>query len=54
MLSKSKVKPTDDSAFTEFIRNASPAKKKKVYTEVMIRESAMQKKVLDEVATTKT
>lgn len=45
-----RVKPKGDSAFTEFIRNASAAEKKKVYTEVMKRASAMQQKVLDEAA----
>ena len=45
-----RVKPKGDSAFTEFIRNASAAEKKKVYTEVMKRASAMQQKVLDDAA----
>ncbi len=50
MLKKTRLKPKGDSAFTEFIRNASAAEKKKVYTEVMKRASAMQKKVLEEAA----
>lgn len=54
MLNKSRLKPKGNSAFTEFIRNASAAEKKKVYTEVMKRASAMQKKVLDEAAEAKT
>ena len=42
MLNKARLKPKCDSAFTEFIRNASKAGKK-VYAEAMKRASAMQK-----------
>ena len=44
-----KVKPKGNSAFSEFIRNASEAEKKEVYEEVMERAVAMQLKLLDEV-----
>ena len=54
MLKKMRAKPKVDSEFTKFIRDASAAEKKKVYTEVMKRASAMQKKVLDEAAETDT
>lgn len=54
MLIKSRLKPKGDSEFTKFIRDASAAEKKKVYTEVMKRASAMQKKVLDEAAEAET
>lgn len=50
MSKKARLKPKGDSEFTKFIRDASAAEKKKVYTEVMKRASAMQKKVLDEAA----
>ncbi len=49
MLKKPQLTPKGDSVFTIFIREASAAEKKKVYTEVMKRASAMQKKVLEEV-----
>ena len=52
MTKSAKLKPKGDSEFTKFIRDASAAEKKKVYTEVMKRASAMQKKVLDEAAET--
>lgn len=50
MLKKARLKPKGDSEFTKFIRDASTGEMKKVYTEVMMRASAMQKKVMDEAA----
>jgi len=42
----SKTRPLPSTAFSEFIRNASSAEKKKVYTEVMRRASERQNAVL--------
>lgn len=50
MLKKARLKSKGDSEFTKFIRDASTAEKKEVYTEVMKRASTMQKKVMDEAS----
>jgi len=42
----SKSKPLASTAFSDFIRNASSAEKKKVYTEVMKKASERQNAVL--------
>lgn len=42
----SKPKPTTSTAFSDFIRNASAAEKKKVYSEVMRKASERQNAVL--------
>lgn len=42
----SKSRPLASTAFSDFIRNASSAEKKKVYTEVMRRASERQNAVL--------
>lgn len=39
-----KPKPTGTTPFSEFIRNASSAEKKKVYTEVIQRATERQKR----------
>lgn len=42
----SKTKPLASTAFSDFIRNASSAEKKKVYSEVMKKASERQNAVL--------
>ena len=42
----SRSKPLATTAFSDFIRNASSAEKKKVYTEVMKKASERQNSVL--------
>jgi len=41
-----KSKPTATTAFSEFIRNASSAEKKKVYTVVLQKATERQKRVM--------
>lgn len=45
-----KPAPTRSSAFSEFIRNASAAEKKRVYAKVLERATARQKDVAARVA----
>ena len=47
---KSKTKPKDSSAFSEFIRNASSGEKKRVYARVIKKSIESQKKILDNAA----
>lgn len=44
---KTRPKPKDSSAFSEFIRNASSREKKRVYTRVIKKSIEAQKKILD-------
>ena len=43
---KPKIKPVASTPFSEFIRNASSAEKKRVYTQVMKKASERQNRVL--------
>lgn len=43
---KPKVKPVPSTPFSEFIRNAKAAEKKRVYTDVMRKASEAQNRVL--------
>jgi len=43
---KPKIKPVASTPFSEFIRNASSAEKKRVYTQVMKKASECQNRVL--------
>lgn len=45
-----KSKPTRSSPFSEFIRTASSAEKKRVYGEVLKKATERQKRVLKQVA----
>ena len=45
---KTRPKPKDSSAFSEFIRNASAKEKKRVYTEVIRESIESQKKLMDD------
>ena len=47
MFFKKTAKPEDSSTFSEFIRNASAAEKKKVYTKVMKDAIEMQKQTME-------
>lgn len=47
---KTKPKPKDSSAFSEFIRNASSGEKKRVYSKVIKKSIESQKKILDNAA----
>ena len=47
-LSKTRAKPKDSSAFSEFIRNASAKEKKRVYSEVIRESIESQKKIMDD------
>lgn len=47
---KTRPKPKDSSAFSEFIRNASSKEKKRVYTKVIKKSIESQRKILDEAA----
>jgi len=47
MLPFSKPKPEGSTAFSEFIRNASSAEKKKVYTVVIQRATERQKRLME-------
>lgn len=42
-----KPKPTTSSAFSEFIRNASSAEKKKVYTIVLRKATERQQRLME-------
>jgi hypothetical protein len=46
MSSRSKSRPATGTAFSDFIRNASSAEKKRVYTEVMRKASERQNALL--------
>ena len=46
--SKTRAKPKDSSAFSEFIRNASAKEKKRVYSEVIRESIESQKKIMDD------
>lgn len=46
--SKPSVKPIRSTPFSEFIRNASSAEKKRVYTEVMRKATERQNRLLTE------
>jgi len=50
---KRKPKATKSSSFSEFIRNASSAEKKRVYKRVLEQATASQKKVIAEAAANK-
>lgn len=50
---KTKPKATSSSQFSEFIRNASSAEKKRVYTQVMKKATERQNRVLAEAAAAK-
>ncbi len=42
-----KPKPTANTNFSEFIRNASSAEKKKVYSTVLLKATERQKRVME-------
>lgn len=48
-----KPKPTTSSPFSEFIRNASSAEKKRVYTEVLQKATERQNRVTAKAAASK-
>lgn len=48
-----KHKTVASTPFSEFIRNASSAEKKQVYTQVLKKASERQRKVLEEAAARK-
>ena len=48
--SKTRSKPKDSSAFSEFIRNASSGEKKRVYARVIKKSIESQKKILDKAS----
>ena len=52
-LSKRKTKVVASTPFSEFIRNASSAEKKRVYKRVLEKASERQNRILARVATTK-
>jgi len=48
-----KPKPTDSTPFSEFIRNASSAEKKRVYERVLKKATERQNRLLAKKETTK-
>lgn len=50
---KPKMEPVVSTPFSEFIRNASSAEKKRVYTQVMKRASERQNRLLAEITARK-
>jgi hypothetical protein len=53
MFFKHKPKPVVSTPFSEFIRNASSAEKKRVYKRVLEKASESQNRILARVVTTK-
>lgn len=53
MIFKSKPKIVPSTPFSEFIRNASSAEKKRIYKRVLEKASESQNRVLARVATAK-
>lgn len=51
--SKRKPKPVASTPFSDFIRNASSRKKKRVYKHVLEKATESQNRVLSRVATSK-
>lgn len=48
-----KPKPAESSSFSEFIRSASSAEKKRVYSDVLKKATERQQRVLKEAAAAK-